>query len=48
MVQSHLGGQALKAAAPFGAPTALSQIFVDSQDALTRPPEGYRHARQPR
>src|SRR5947199_9935405 len=26
----------------FGSPTALPQVFVDDQDALTRPAEGYR------
>src|SRR4029078_7021249 len=41
MVQSHFGDQALKAAPAFGGSTALPQVFVDNQDALTLPTEDY-------
>src|SRR4026209_1709193 len=42
MIQGHFGDQALKAAAGFRGPTALSQVFVDDHDTLTLPTEGDR------
>ena len=37
MVERHLGNQTLKTAASFSASAALAEIFINGQDALTRP-----------